>query len=173
MRSVKPWAVLLALPGCATHPIPESTFPPFGWEEWEAAPLTLLESIERFPVVYQIAVPNTHGTAATPGEPAVFAGPEPAPAPTTPPAEIAVPEEKVAIEYAKTGTTLKMAASAEGSPPLSFQWQKDGRTMAGANQALLTIEQVSPSDAGTYVCIVSNAAGSQASQAIRVIVRPP
>jgi hypothetical protein len=97
----------------------------------------------------------------------------PIPAPAPPKPETAEPQNNVAIEYAEAGTKFTLAASADGSPPLLFQWRKDGQPVAGAIHATLTVEKVSAADAGVYVCIVTNAAGAQASQPVKLIVRTP
>lgn len=174
MRNVTLLAVLFFLPGCASHSIPETTVPPFGWVPWEPAPLTLLGSVEQYPVVYNnVSASRAEPPAARLREPFVFAVPKPAPARTRPPASPPVQKRRAATEYVESGTTLKMSASAEGAPPFSYEWRKDGQPIAGANQALLVIENVTPANAGVYECIVSNEAGSQASQPIKVIIRKP
>jgi len=81
---------------------------------------------------------------------------------------------------------LELLVMAEGSGPLSFQWQRetspgvfeslaDGPTAAGslvvgsADQRLL-IAGIDPSGAGPYRVVVSNACGAAASQAVNVVV---
>jgi hypothetical protein len=71
------------------------------------------------------------------------------------------------------GKNVSFSASADGSPPLSYQWRKNGRTMAGKTAALLTINKAQASDAGTYDCIVKNSAGEATSPPVTLVVRTP
>jgi hypothetical protein len=66
---------------------------------------------------------------------------------------------------------LKLAVTADGSPPLSFQWRKNGQPIAGATGALFTIEKVNVEDAGNYDCVVKNSAGAMTSPPIKLVVR--
>jgi hypothetical protein len=68
---------------------------------------------------------------------------------------------------------VKFGVNADGSPPFSFQWRKDGRPIAGATGELLTIQAMSARDVGNYDCIVKNSAGEKTSQSIKLVVRPP
>ena len=62
------------------------------------------------------------------------------------------------------GRTARFAASAGGSSPLNYQWQKnganisDGGNNSGAQTGSLTIANVGPGDAGTYTLVVTNMA---------------
>jgi uncharacterized delta-60 repeat protein len=70
------------------------------------------------------------------------------------------------------GITVNFSVSATGSPPLSYQWQKDEANLEGRTNATLTLAAVRPSDTGKYRVIVSNAAGSVASAEAKLIVLP-
>ena len=60
-----------------------------------------------------------------------------------------------------SGATFSVVA---GSPsPLSYQWRKDGVNLAGATASILTLDRTSPTSAGVYSVVVTNAAGSIAS----------
>jgi subtilisin family serine protease len=73
-----------------------------------------------------------------------------------------------------TGGTLQLTCEASGSPPLSYQWFKDGQAIPGAISAQLTIGGAQLSDAGQYFATVSNAAGSVTSQtAVVQVLDPP
>jgi hypothetical protein len=63
---------------------------------------------------------------------------------------------------------------ASGTPPLSYQWQRNGTNLAGATGSVLEIMNAQPSDAGTYRVIVSNGAGSlpSAGATLTVLVPP-
>jgi hypothetical protein len=55
------------------------------------------------------------------------------------------------------------AVGAGGSPPLTFQWRKDGVDLPGATDETLTIDPVTESDAGYYDVVVTNGYGSAVS----------
>ncbi len=54
------------------------------------------------------------------------------------------------------GRPTTFAAEVVGSPPLSYQWYKDGQPITGATNASYTINSVLASDAGSYQVRVSN-----------------
>ncbi|HEX3719053.1 MAG TPA: immunoglobulin domain-containing protein [Verrucomicrobiae bacterium] len=87
------------------------------------------------------------------------------------------------------GATAIFAAAAGGGLPLFFQWQHDGTNLNddarisgsqsifsnagniyGSDSSVLTISNISPSDAGTYTLVASNVAGvATSSDALLVI----
>ncbi|MBS0663650.1 MAG: immunoglobulin domain-containing protein, partial [Verrucomicrobia bacterium] len=71
---------------------------------------------------------------------------------------------------AYTGETVSFSITAFGTPPLTYQWQKDGVPLAGATDSTLTIVGVKLSDAGNYKVVISNAAGSVVSSEARLTV---
>jgi glucose/arabinose dehydrogenase len=62
-----------------------------------------------------------------------------------------------------TGQPATFTVSALGTPPLSYQWQKNGTNIIGATSATFRIPQTSTGDSGEYRVIVSNAAGNVTS----------
>lgn len=84
------------------------------------------------------------------------ASPEP---PTTPPTITGQPTSQTVVE----GGTATFTVAATGTPPLSYQWQKDGANLNGKTNASVTLGNVQPADAGHYCVIVSNVAGSVTS----------
>lgn len=46
-----------------------------------------------------------------------------------------------------------------GTPPITYQWQKDGANIPGATGATYIIPAVSPADTGTYEVVLTNPAG--------------
>ncbi|MCX6954467.1 MAG: hypothetical protein NTV51_20125 [Verrucomicrobia bacterium] len=88
----------------------------------------------------------------------------PAPAPviaTPPPAVTAV---------AGTGTTFSPVVDGSG---VTYVWQKDGTTIAGATSATLTLSSVTFTDAGAYTVTVTNSGGSVTSTpAVLTVVAP-
>src|SRR5687768_5025399 len=85
MRHVWPLGVLLFLSGCASQSIPRSDYVRRTFlAEWNTTPLTLLESVESYPVVYRSAAQKTDATQETGGKPVPFAAPAASPAPPAP-----------------------------------------------------------------------------------------
>ena len=78
------------------------------------------------------------------------------------------------------GETAEFSVVANGTEPLSFQWQKGGTTLAnggqisGAQSSTLTISDLAEGDAGEYRVMVSNSAGQMTSQwaVLTVVGRP-
>jgi hypothetical protein len=73
--------------------------------------------------------------------------------------------------YVSLATTFSV--SAFGSFPLSYQWSKDGTTIPGATQNLLTFKPTAESDAGTYSVRVTNLYGFLDSTSAVLTVLPP
>jgi len=61
------------------------------------------------------------------------------------------------------GELLVLDFSVNGSPPLSYQWQKDGTTLAGQTGTNLVIADIQPAGIGAYTVVVTNASGSVTS----------
>jgi uncharacterized delta-60 repeat protein len=68
------------------------------------------------------------------------------------------------------GTDANFSLVAGGTPPLSYQWLKDGTSIAGATAPLLALTNVQPSAQGSYSVVVSNAFGSTASSPACLVV---
>ena len=70
---------------------------------------------------------------------------------------------------------MLLSVTATGTGPLSYSWQKDGvaladgRTTEGVNESTLTIFKVFEGDEGSYLCVVSNIAGTSTSNAALLI----
>lgn len=69
--------------------------------------------------------------------------------------------------------TVTFFIDAEGTEPMSFQWQLDGYDILGATDTFITIYGITPPDAGNYKCIVTNAVGSVASGNGKLLVHMP
>ncbi|MEO5961772.1 MAG: glycoside hydrolase family 43 C-terminal domain-containing protein [Opitutaceae bacterium] len=54
------------------------------------------------------------------------------------------------------GASLRLAAGANGSPPPTFQWKKDGAPIAGATGNALTLSSATITDAGLYTIEATN-----------------
>jgi uncharacterized protein (DUF4415 family) len=59
---------------------------------------------------------------------------------------------------------------AGGDAPLRYQWRRDGIELPGATNAVLRLENVAASQAGTYSVLVSNTSGSSTSGAAALAV---
>ncbi|HEU4390686.1 MAG TPA: immunoglobulin domain-containing protein, partial [Blastocatellia bacterium] len=68
------------------------------------------------------------------------------------------------------GSNVTFSVSATGTAPLNYQWQKNGTDIPGATSSSLSLTAVQDADAGTYSVIVSNAAGSVASNGATLTV---
>ena len=87
--------------------------------------------------------------------------PPAAPSITTPPAAAAV----------FVGQTATFTVIAAGSAPLSYQWQRDAQSIAGATAATYSTPPVTAADDGaTFSVTVSNPSGSVTSSAARLTV---
>jgi hypothetical protein len=99
---------------------------------------------------YRCVVTNSCGSATSDGAVLTVGV---APSITTQPANVT----------ACAGGPATFTIVATGTPAPSYQWQKGGVDIPGANAAAFTIDPVSSADAGTYRCIVTNACGSVTS----------
>ncbi len=63
-----------------------------------------------------------------------------------------------------TGGHASFVVSAAGTPPLAYQWRKNGADIPGATAATLTLNFVTAADAGNYSVVVRNAYGFTQSQ---------
>jgi hypothetical protein len=63
---------------------------------------------------------------------------------------------------------------AEGTPPMTYQWRKNGQEIPGGTDAILTFDPAGAEDTGSYDVVISNPAGSVTSTAanLRVRARP-
>ena len=68
------------------------------------------------------------------------------------------------------GQNIALSVTAAGTPPLVFQWWKDGAVLAGATGTDLTMTGLQVTDAGEYWVAVSNQYGSVTSAVVEVSV---
>jgi hypothetical protein len=115
------------------------------------AQMTLTDSVlggpaERF---YRVAL-----TAYGPGAPAI------------------VTQPTSATNYVSLAATFAVTAS--GTPPMSYQWSKDGTNIPGATQAALTLRPIAQADAGSYSVRVTNVDGLlDSTSAVLTVLSPP
>jgi kumamolisin len=104
------------------------------------------------------------------------------PAPPTPPSPPTRPTPPVVAptifqqphsETVTTGQTAVFGVFANGTPPLSYQWSKNGAAITGATNYYLAIPDAQTANAGNYTVVVSNSAGHVTSSAAILTVNPP
>jgi len=71
------------------------------------------------------------------------------------------------------GTSLDLGAGAIGTPPMHFQWRRDGTNILNATNTALNWEAVTTNDAGLYSVVVSNSQGFVTSSDALLSVLPP
>ncbi len=77
-----------------------------------------------------------------------------------PPASLTLPES----------SPLRLSVIATGSPPLSYQWKKDGANIVGATDPSYSIAYLVTNDAASYTVVVTNFGGSTTSEPARLTV---
>jgi hypothetical protein len=70
------------------------------------------------------------------------------------------------------GRTVQYTVAADGSPPLSYQWQKNGASMSGQTTNTLTFASIVPANTGSYDVVVTNAGGAVTSSVVTLTVLP-
>jgi hypothetical protein len=90
--------------------------------------------------------------------------------PAQPPAILSQPTSQLVI----AGSNVVFAVGASGTPPLTYQWTRNGTKLSVATNSLLSIGGVQQSHAGDYAVIVTNAYGAVTSSvATLTVVFPP
>lgn len=116
---------------------------------------------------YTVAVTDGNGRTTTSGAATLTVVVTVAPKITTQPAKVT----------AKVGATIKLKIAATGTAPLSYQWRRNnvklvnGGKISGATTAALTITKAAAANAGSYLCVVTNAAGSATSKTAVVTIK--
>lgn len=85
-----------------------------------------------------------------------------------PPAIIGQPERQEVSE----GEAIVLEVVASGSDTLSYQWQRDGVDLPGANSRVFTLQHAQLKDSGSYTVAVFNSGGRVLSQSAAVLVKP-
>ena len=97
------------------------------------------------------------------------------------PAILTVTQQAPVITAQTTNRTAVVGANVifqvltVAGPRPTYQWQRDGVNIPGANNASIVLSNVSRADEGNYVVVVSNPLGSVTSQPMRltVVYQPP
>lgn len=66
-------------------------------------------------------------------------------------------------QVAYAGGHVIFTAQGDGSPPLSYQWRRNGTGIAGATRSSLTLVNLQTANAGAYSAVISNAGGQAVS----------
>jgi hypothetical protein len=69
-----------------------------------------------------------------------------------------------ATQTAPAGATVTFSVAVGGTPPLAYQWRRNGTNLAGATSATLVLPDVQISEGGLYSVVVANVSGSATSQ---------
>ena len=77
------------------------------------------------------------------------------------------------LAHTATGSPAYLAVVATGTPPLFYQWSKDGVTLDEATDPVLYFDRATAADAGLYQVTVSNSDGEVLSQTARLTVDVP
>jgi hypothetical protein len=75
-------------------------------------------------------------------------------------------------QSARAGETMIFSVTGIGTPAPSLQWFFDGSEILGATNPVLSIANVSPTNAGTYFVVLSNSIGTATSQLATLSVTP-
>jgi DNA/RNA endonuclease G (NUC1) len=77
-----------------------------------------------------------------------------------------------AAQSGPVGSTVNFSvvADANGNPPLTYQWRKDGDEIAGETNATLTLTAITATSGGSYSVVVFNTVGSTASATAALVV---
>ena len=74
---------------------------------------------------------------------------------------------------AQFGVSVMFSVAASGTPPLQYQWRRNGVNLPGATSATLTLNPVTAADSGGYSVAVWNAYGSAISDTAQLTVSQP
>lgn len=94
----------------------------------------------------------------------------------TPPGIVSQPSSRSVL----VGQRTSLSVTASGTAPLSYQWQKiglgnlsDGGVYSGVMSNILTLSGASQADAGNYLVVITNVAGTTNSAAAALTVSAP
>ena len=76
--------------------------------------------------------------------------------------DVAIAKQPISQQVNELGS-VTFSVNADGAPPLTYQWFKDGQSLASSDAPFFTIPSTSRTNAGSYTVKVSNAAGSVTS----------
>ncbi|TVR54634.1 MAG: hypothetical protein EA425_01485 [Puniceicoccaceae bacterium] len=74
-------------------------------------------------------------------------------------------------QLAAAGGSVTFSVAVDGTPPFTYQWQRDGEPIPGATSATFTLTDLTEEDAAAYSVVVSNEFGSTSSAAATLTVQ--
>ncbi|MBL9167790.1 MAG: hypothetical protein JNN07_08615 [Verrucomicrobiales bacterium] len=92
---------------------------------------------------------------------------------TVEPASLPLLEPLAASLTRYAGTKAVLAVTASGTPPFTYQWQRNNADIPGATSARLTLDELTTAAAGDYRVIVKNPVGDTASSVSVLTVKVP
>jgi hypothetical protein len=78
--------------------------------------------------------------------------------------------QPAALSQVSGGSNLTLTAQANGSQPISYQWQFNAAALSGATGTALTLTNLTSSNSGSYVLVASSFAGTNLSSVAQVTV---
>ena len=69
------------------------------------------------------------------------------------------------------GGSVDLEVTVSGREPMTYSWTLNGQPIGGVSSRILSIQNIQPSQAGTYACIVRNADGTATSAGALITVR--
>jgi hypothetical protein len=70
------------------------------------------------------------------------------------------------------GYSVSLTGAGSGTPPLTYQWRKDGQNLSGKTSPTLSLTGVTAADVGSYELVVSSTYGSVSSSPVALVVTP-
>ncbi len=93
---------------------------------------------------------------------------------------VSVPDEPPSVRVQPVGNTTLLAGdsftlsvSADGDPPLTYQWFKDGDPIPGEEDPALQFDPLEVDDSGDYHVVVTNPFGTDTSDVATLVVSQP
>ena len=81
------------------------------------------------------------------------------------PVEITVQPVQPTLPLA-LGTQINLSVTAKGSPPLSYQWQRNGVSIRGATESRFSLDRLTAFEGGTFSVLVGNPLGAVRSRSV-------
>ena len=78
-----------------------------------------------------------------------------------------------ASQVVSNGQTAVFRVTAAGTPPLAYQWRKDGTILLGMTGSAMTITNAGTANTGSYDVVVSNSIGTVASSSASLLLASP
>src|SRR6185436_12976168 len=70
------------------------------------------------------------------------------------------------------GENIQLSVVVDGSPPITYQWKKNGTNIDGATNDTYVLPNAQVADAGAYTVLVSNVGGGTTSSTANLAIQP-